>query len=234
MKRNFKYFGIVWSVLFVLFNAIVFIIPNEIMGMTRFDKPTFWIAYFFVLISFLGNLAVTFKFVNSKNAEKMFLNIPLLYIGFGSLAISAVIGIIFMTIPVIPSWIGAIVCILALAVYILACTKAIAASDMVSEVGEKVKINTAFMRTITVDASNLMMRAKSEDAKKATKQVYEALRYSDTVSSPALADEDDRIKSMFSLFRESVIADDDEKISLAKDELLILIKERNNKCKLLK
>lgn len=234
MSRKFKYFGIVWAVLFVLFQAITFIVPNEIMGTTRFDKPTFWIAYVFVCIAFVGNLAVTYAFANSKNTEKAFLHIPLLYVGYGSLAISAVVGTVFMVIPKIPAWIGGAVCLVVFAAFALAYTLASAASDSVSAVGKEVKDKTAFMREITVHANNLTLRATSDPAKAAAKQVYEALRYSDTVSAPGLEAREELIRSAFDTFSQAVLAEDLEGMDAAKAELLLLIQERNNACKLLK
>ncbi len=234
MKQHFKYFAVVWAVLLALFNSVTFLVPNELFGITRFDKPLFWITYALVTLTFLGNLALTMKFARSGSGEKLFLNIPLIYVGYGSLAISCAIGAVFMTVPVIPTWIGAIVCIAALGIYALSCVKAIAAADAVAAAGERVKTQSAFIRSITVDAQNLMMRAATDEAKSEVKAVYEALRYSDPMSSPALADEDMAIKSAFGSLREAVSEGNSEKISAAKNELLILIKERNSKCKLFK
>ena len=63
MKKNFKYFSITWIVGFVLFNAITFIIPNEVFGVTRFDKGVFWIAYALITLSFIAQLITAYKFV---------------------------------------------------------------------------------------------------------------------------------------------------------------------------
>ena len=63
MKKNFKYFGITWIVGFILFNAITFLIPNEVFGVTRFDKGVFWIAYALITLSFIAQLMTAYKFI---------------------------------------------------------------------------------------------------------------------------------------------------------------------------
>ena len=79
MKNSFKYFGISWIVGFLLFNAVTFLIPSEVFGVTRFDKSVFWIAYVFIITSFVIQLITAYKFIKGSK-EKMFLNIPLLRI----------------------------------------------------------------------------------------------------------------------------------------------------------
>ena len=51
MKKNFKYYIGIWSVLFVLFNVIAFISP----GWITHDKYTssFWIGYIFITLALL-------------------------------------------------------------------------------------------------------------------------------------------------------------------------------------
>ena len=60
-------------------------------------------------------------------------------------------------------------------------------ADVVAQVEEKVKTKTAFMRLAVVDAESIMARATTAEIKAETKKVYEALRYSDPMSSDMLA-----------------------------------------------
>lgn len=77
MKKNFKYFGIVWLVTFILFNAVTFIVPAEIAGINRFEKPVFWISYALICVAFLSQLVSAYVVCNKNRAEKVFLHIPL-------------------------------------------------------------------------------------------------------------------------------------------------------------
>lgn len=65
-------------------------------------------------------------------------------------------------------------------------------------------------------------------------EVYEAIRYSDPMSIEALAGAEAQITVKFKEFSDAVIDDDYELSKALEKELLILIEDRNNKCKLLK
>ncbi len=66
------------------------------------------------------------------------------------------------------------------------------------------------------------------------KKVYEAVRYSDPMSSEALSVAEAGITAKFDELTAAVTAADDAKISEIADEVVLLVKERNNKCKVLK
>ena len=234
MKKNFKYFGIIWIIGFVLFNAITFLIPNEVFGVTRFDKGVFWIAYVLITLSFIAQLVTAYKFIKDDGNEKMFLNIPLLRTGYIAIAVSIIVGVIFMIVPIIPAWIGAIVCIIIAGYFAIACVKASAVADIVAEVGAKVKTKTAFMRMAIVEAENIMARATTDEIKSAVKKVYEALKYSDPMSNPALDDIEKEIDNGLKGLKKAVASNDSAKVLSVTTIILLNVKERNGKCKALK
>ena len=232
MKKGFKYFLIVWIVGFVLFNAVTFLIPNEVFGVTRLDKPVFWIAYALIVLSLVALLISAHVFVKDDSAKKTFLRIPLLTTGYAAVAVAIVVGLVFMIFPVLPAWVGAIVCLLVAGYFLIACIKAAAAVNIVETVEEKVTQKTAFIRIAIMDAEAIMGRAKAEEEKTAAKSVYEALRYSDPMSNSALeeieAEIGEQLKELKQAVKEGV------GVAAIADELLLLIKERNGKCKALK
>ena len=234
MKKNFKYFGIVWLVGFVLFNAITFLIPNEVFGITRFDKAGFWFAYALITVAFIAQLITAYIFVKDDSAEKTFLHIPLLRTGYAAVIVSAIVGLIFMIFPVFPAWIGAIVCLLVAGYFTIACVNAGAAANVVVQVGQKVKEKTQFMKLAVAEATNIMARATTEEVKAETKKVYEALRYSDYMSNSALEDLESAIDEQLKALKLAVAASNAEEIKGIVKELLFTIQERNIKCKLLK
>ena len=79
-----------------------------------------------------------------------------------------------------------------------------------------------------------MASAKSDAAKAECKKVYEAIRYSDPMSNDALASIEGQISIKFEALSAAVGADDIEKVSELANEVIILIGNRNGKCKLLK
>ena len=234
MKKNFKYFGIVWLVVFVLFNAITFLIPNEVFGITRFDKAGFWIAYALITVAFIAQLVTAYIFVKDDSAEKTFLHIPLIRTGYAAVIVSAIVGLIFMIFPVLPAWIGAIVCLLIAGYFAIACVNAGAAANAVEQVGQKVKEQTQFMKMAVAEAANIIARATTEEIKAETKKVYEALRYSDYMSNPALETLESAIDKQLKALKSAVADANDEEVKRITKELLLTIQERNVKCKLLK
>jgi len=234
MKKNFKYFSITWLVGFLLFNAIVFLIPNKVFGVTRFDKGVFWIAYALIALSFIAQIITAYIFIKDDQKEKMFLRIPLLKTGYTSVIVSAIVGLAFMIFPALPAWLGAIVCLLVTGYFILACVNASTTSNIVAEIDEKVKTKTAFIRTAIVETENMLLRAQTTEIKAEIKKVCEALRYSDPMSAPALEQLEGEIEENLQQLKIAVTNNDVEKTPRISAELFALIQERNNKCKLLK
>ncbi len=112
--------------------------------------------------------------------------------------------------------------------------KAAAAASVVGGIDEKIKEQTFFIKSLTVDAESLMSSAKSDELRAEAKKVYEAIRSSDPMSDPRLADAEAEIRSQFSAFEDAVIADDAELAKANAQSLLSAVEKRNGKCKLFK
>ena len=233
MKKSFKIYSLIWAICLAVFNVITFATPNEIGGVSKFSG-SFWVGYIFITIAFLGQLTCAFVAFKAEKLKKFFYNIPLLSISYGGLVAMLIVGSIFMAIPVLPEWIAIIVCVIILAFNTIAIIKATAAADIVSGIDEKIKAQTFFIKSLSVDAQSLMTSAKSDELRAETKKVYEAIRYSDPMANAALSDLDAQIEKQFNAFSDAVKADDAELAKETADELLEMVERRNQKCKLLK
>jgi hypothetical protein len=225
MNKNQKHYIGIWAVLLVLFNAIAFISP----GWITHEKYTasFWIGYVFITISFVGQLICALSALKEQNLTKLFYKIPLIRVSYTGLIVSFVVGGACMLISPLPYWIGALAAVIVLAVTAISVLKANAAADIVADIDEKISHKTFFIRNLTADAEGLLSRAKTPEDKAVCKKVYEALRYSDPMSSNALTEIEKKIEAQFTVFSKDNSAD-------AAEELLLLIGERNRKCKALK
>lgn len=233
MKKYFKYYGICWAIALVVFNVITFVVTNETIGLTSVGS-SFWVGYAFITIAFIGNLICGWLFFKEENKGKVFLNIPIINLAYSALIVSLIVGAVAMAVPQIPYWIGVIVDVLVLAFYAIAIVKASAAADIVNDVEQKVKVQTFFIKSLTVDADSLMARANSDEMKAETKKVYEAIRYSDPMSNDALANIENQIQNEFNTFADAVKNNDIDLAKSSANELVVLIHDRNKKCKLLK
>ena len=232
MKKNFKSYALIWAIFLVAFNVIVFLVRPIIPGYEIHYDLRFWIAWLFVMAAFVGNLLCANKAFQAENLEKLFYNVPLISVSYRGLIGMLVLGGALMLIPNCPAWIAAIVCVAIAAFTAVAVVKADWAGEAVSATHEKVKAQTQFIKLLTVDAETLLGKAKTPDAKIAAKKVYEALRYSDPMSSAALSGTEDEISEKFSVFAAAV--KNGENASELADELLALIGDRNRMCKVMK
>ena len=233
MKKTFNFYAVIWAICLVLFNIISFVTPNEIAGVSKFDG-SFWIGYVFITISFIGQLVCAYITFKANNLKKLFYNIPLINISYTGLVAILIIGGIAMVLPKFPEWLGIIICFVVLAINIIALLTAKVAIDTVSAIDEKVAKSTAFIKSLTLDAQSLMNRANAPILKEKCKKVYDALRYSDPVSTEQLNDIENQIKNEFDLLTDAVLSDDLDKTEISVKEILTLISDRNNKAKYLK
>lgn len=232
MKKRFGFYAIWWAALLALFNVIAFVS----VGWAGQEKYTasFWTGYVLISVMFVGQLACAYFALKETNAQKLFYRVPLIRISYSGLITSFVVGGLCMLISPLPYWIGVIACAIVLVSNIMAVVKAAAAVDEVERVDRKVKQQTFFIKAMTADAETLVARAKTDAVKEECKRVYEAVRYSDPMSSEMLAAVEGQITIKFAALSEAVEADDAEAVSAAAQEVLVLVKDRNNKCKLLK
>ena len=232
MKKRFSFYAISWAVLLALFNVIAFVSPGWI-GVEKYDAA-FWIGYTFITVTFLGQLACTWFALKEESASKLFYKVSLITTSYTGLVITFVIGGLCMLISPLPYWVGVIACSIVLAANILAVIKAAAAIDEVQKIDEKIKEQTAFVKMLTLDAESLISRAKNETVKAECMKVYEAIRFSDPMSNNALFSIESAITTKFSNLSLAVASDNFDSATEFANELVILIGERNKKCKLLK
>lgn len=231
MKKYFKYYSICWAIALAVFNVITFVAANKTVGLAAVDS-SFWVGYAFITIAFIGNLICSFLFFKEENKNKVFLNIPIINLAYSALIISLIVGAVAMAVPQIPYWIGVIVDILVVAFYAIAIVKASAATDIVNDFEQKIKTQTFFIKSLTVDADSLMARSKSDEMKAETKKVYEAIKYSDPMSNDALASIENQIQNEFNTFADAVKSNDIDLAKSSSEELINLVNDRNNSCRM--
>lgn len=237
MKKLFKNYAVCWAILLALFNVICFVSPSLIkvddVEYSKYDGA-FWTGYIFIMLAFIGQLVSSYFAFKADSAKKMFYNIPLIKISYGGLIAMIVIGTACMVIPDMPNWVGVIICMIILAFSAISVIKASTAIDIVENIDNKIKAQTQYIKMLTVDAESLMSRATTPEAKDACKKVYEAVRYSDPMSNEALSVIEEKITVKMDEFISAFNDNNAEKISTAADEVLILLSDRNKKCKALK
>ncbi len=233
MKKHFKSYVAIWAIMLAIFNVATFVSPNEAAGMTKFGGA-FWSGYIFITLAFIGQLVAAYYAFNAKNIEKFFYNVSLIRISWTGLILILVFGTLCMAITNLPNWVGIILCFAIMGFTAIAVVKASVAADLVSATDEKIKVQTFFIKSLTVDAEGLLARAQSEEVKVECKKVYEAVRYSDPMSNEALATTESQITLKFAELADAVAGNNTEAVQKTAREVCILVDDRNKKCRLLK
>ena len=230
MRKNFKYYALIWTIMLAAWCAVIFLVFPLIPGNEEYDVR-FWVSFALIIVTSIVNLVCAYLAFDVKNIKKMFLNLSLLTISWSALITILVVGSVIMLIPNCPAWIAAVVCIIVLAFNTIAIIKASWAVEAVNNVDERMKVQTMFIKNLTVDTESILSRAKSDAVKAECKKVYEAVRYSDPMSNEALSVVEAKITIKVNEFASAVGTDDVEKAKEIADEIVILVGDRNKKIK---
>ena len=232
MKKCIKFYAPCWAIVLIVFIVITFSVPITV-NVNKFTQ-SFWIGYAFITIMFIAQLVCSIVFFKQDSNDKRFLNIPIISLSYMALFVSMIVGAVAMAVPFIPYWVGIILDVLIVAFYAIAIISSKAAADTIENIDKKVKTQTFFIKSLTVDAECLLPRAKSDETKAIAKKVYEAIRYSDPMSNEALSSVESQITIKFNEFSNALIEDNKSLAETLGNELIILVNDRNKKCKILK
>ncbi len=234
MKKNFKFYAVIWAILLAVWCAVVFLVRPILPGyVIRYDAR-FWIAWAFILAAFIGNLVCAYFAFRAENRNRMFYRFSVIRVSWSALIAMLIVGSALMLIPDCPAWIAAIACVVVFGFNAIAVVKALWAGDTVGRIDERVKTKTAFIKSLTVDAESILARAKSDAVKTECQKVFEAVRYSDPMSNEALSVIEAKITVKMDEFGAAVSADDAEKVKTLAEELTLRLGDRSKKCKALK
>ena len=230
--KKFAIYSIAWAIVLGLFNLVAFISPAK-EGVDKYTV-SFFVAYGAITLAFILNLICSLVLFRTKTLARSFYSISLALISAIGMLVMLLVGTVFMSLPMLPYWIGIIVCYAVLGASVIAVLKAASATVIVDSVDHAVSVITAFVKGATAKAE-LLMRSVNDPALRAcTVEVFEAFRYSDPVSDPALASIEAEIVAQYNAFAEAV---KDGDLALAKailPALLDAIRTRNEQAKALK
>lgn len=230
MNRILKIYSALWILTLAVFNAIVFLVPRELFGVDRWVQDGFWVGYALTTAALLAQLILTVICLRNYNPDRVFLNLSLPLTANGALLLSLVAGSVFMLFAAIPAWIGSIISLLLLLYCMIAVFNAHVSVRLVSGLDEKVRQQTAFIYAATAQAYNILQTANN-DTRESAKKVWEALRYSDPMSTPKLANAEADIGSRLNIFANTVCSGDGTRTAEEAEQLLRLIRARNQDCK---
>lgn len=227
MKKDIIRWGVGLGVLLVLYILVAFLIPFV-------HTATFWVSFLFTFIAF-GVVGASFyiAFIKNPDAKSRFYGFPIAKIGAIYGLVQLIAGILFMALAVyVPVWVAVLVYAIALGAAIIGLISAEVVAEEIHNQDAKLKKDVTLMRSLQSKLNQMAAQCDNPDATAEVKRFAEEMRYSDPVSSEALADiERDLAATVEEL--QSAIVDGDSAATkqLCRKASGILV-ERNRLCKL--
>ncbi|MCD7760830.1 MAG: hypothetical protein LUH16_03525 [Clostridiales bacterium] len=219
-SRRFGYAAL--AILFILLSVIVFAVPSE-------ETSTFWIAYVFTALAFAAQLFIWRAAFNKGSTWKSkFLGLPIVYIGIVYLIAQVIALAIFVAAPTLPAWSAVVACAVIIGVSAVCMIAGSAGQNEIERVDARVQQKTSFIREMQADVELLADQETNAETRAALQQLAEKIRFSDPMSSDALAETEEAIVRKIAELKTAT-----DKVA-AVQELNLLLAERNRKCKILK
>ena len=214
---------VVLGVLLVLYILIAFLIPFV-------HTATFWVSFVFTLIAFAVVAAsIYIAFIKNPDAKSRFYGFPIAKIGVLYGAVQLLAGIVFMALAaIVPAWVAVLVYAIALGAAVIGLISAETVVEEIHLQDAKLKKDVTLMRSLQSKISQIA--AQSEDA--AIKALAEEFRYSDPVSSDAIADAETDLAAAVDELQTAYVDGDSEAVAKMCRKASALLAERNRLCKL--
>lgn len=223
MKKDAVRGVVVLGVLLVLYILIAFLIPFV-------HTATFWVSFVFTLIAFgVVAASIYIAFVKNPDAKSRFYGFPIAKIGVIYGAVQLAAGLVLMALAAtVPAWIAVLVYAVALGAAVIGLVSAEAVVSEIHVQDVKLKNNVALMRSLQSKINQIA--AQSED--KGIKALAEEFRYSDPVSSDALAEIERDLAAVVDELQAAVVDGDGEATDKLCRKAAATLAERNRLCKL--
>jgi len=227
ISKNKGLLLVITFIIFAVYNIIAFLLPNSQGGM-------FWTGYGFSMAAILLTAGVGFYTLGRKGLKSKVYGVSLLSLVWSYLIAQLIVGLLEMAFPSVPFQYGIILNAILLGACLIGLIAADIAIDEVQRIDENVKMKISYMKSLQTDIESLSGKTKDEAAKKALKDLGEAIRYSDPMSSSQLSAIENEIKVKLAGLTDAAASFDSPAIVSICGEMQQLVAERNRTCKIIK
>lgn len=230
MSKNIKRYFIIIAILLVVYNLLVFVIPFP-----HVNPDTFWVAYLGGMVSLLAQGYIAYLAFNKKESLKsMLYGFPLVRIGviylIAQLSVSLLAFVLGAFID-IPTWVVLLLEIILLALAVIGLITSETYREEIEKLERSEPLTTKFIYDLRVDAKILIEQYNSSSIYSDLYKLQQEIQYSDPKSNDTLLEIEDEINRKFIELKELLANNDLENAKKLIDNLLLLIKERNYRCK---
>lgn len=228
MKVNKILLGTILSVIFIVYNLIVFICFHS-------WTSTSWCAYIFTILAFVLvtiNMIVSNISLIAKKVEVCNLTIKIISIVY--LVIQLTIGIIFRVLPDLPLKITAIIEIIVVAIYIIIYIFLLIGKNVMQNIDSNTHDKVLFIKLLSDDVMTMIDSTTDVAIKSELEELKFIIDASDPMSDNSLINIEKRISGKVSTLLDLINANNKEKIKILIIDVKQMLLERNRKCKMLK
>ena len=233
MKLN-KNTGLLMGIggtVFVLYNVILFVVA----GFSG-HGAAFWLSYTAMILgSIVAAVSVVAFSKSSPMMRDWFLGYPILRHTVIYVVAEFIISTLFIILDKHVPWVIPFILQFAmLGVYVVLVLSCLFTKNMINDVRQEVKTKTTFINLLQADAAMLADLCEDPAAKKDFVEFAEAVKYSDPMSNDMLAALESELQMRVTNAKMMLSDGDTEGALKACKQAMLLLKERNLKCKALK
>ena len=223
MKKDTIRAIVVAVIMLAIYNLIAFVIPFA-------HTAAFWISYGFTLVAFAVVCAsIYIAFIKNPDAKSRFYGFPIARIGVLYGGAQLIASLIVMALAQwTPWWIPVLVYAIGMGAAVIGLVAADAVVEEIQTQDVKLKKDVSLMRSLQSKVSQIA--SQTDDA--AIKALAEEFRYSDPVSSEAIADAEADLAAAVDELQAAYVDGDNDAVAQLCRKAAALLAERNRICKL--
>ena len=213
----------------VVYNVIAFALP--------FGKAAvFFLSWIFTMAALAAQVyVIRIAFFKGEGVKSKLYGFPIARVGLLYLAVQVVLGLIFMALgTVVPLWLPLVLYVILMGAALIGLITTEGAREEVERQERKLVKNVSRMKKFRALADTLARENQILEAKEPLKELAEAFRYSDPVSSGALREIEDTLGDDLANLQDAVALLEKEKALELCRKTRRDLKERNQLCKMTK
>ena len=223
MKNKNRLLTII-AVLFVVYSVISFALPFN-------RTPVFWLSYAFGAVAVVVQIYVMkAAFANGNSLKSKFYGFPIANVGMLYMAVQIVLSLAIMALAsTAPIWIPLVLDVVLLGAAIVGFFAVDTMREEVERQDVQMKKDTSVIRGLQMKVASISAMCEG-DAKVEVDKLAEALRYSDPVSSDALAAIEAKLEGCVSVLQQAAVNGDNAEVRKLCGETGMALAERNLLC----
>lgn len=225
MNKNRIRFYIVVAAVLGAFCVIALAVPFVKGG-------AYWVSFAFAVLAIGVQLYAMPKAMDG-DAKSKFYGFPILRVSFYYLAAQIILSLVFMGLAKwVPAWIPAVIYVVMLCAALVGFIATETVREEVVRQDVQIKKKVDVMRALQSKANTMASQCDSDAAKKAVSAFAEELRFSDPVSSDAIADAEAELSACIDNLQQAIVDGNESDILTMCRKSTAALEERNRLCKL--